>query len=223
MKASLILATLALGALVTHGATLTTTHYGSFAQVEPVLQFAPPFDFEARGASETLRIATLANGTAEVELPKTPNPWQNGLPHAFRVTYDANTQRAGLIFDTVFSSSTEVTLRPETNALLITAFTSVPGGSVQLNNLQLLSGLSVYGISTSAVADDNQGFDLVLLFTDLPLTQSWALGGQVTFAWPGDLPLDNQQWFSVSPAVVPEPATGVLLLGGLLLGLRRAR
>ncbi len=63
---------------------------------------------------------------------------------------------------------------------------------------------------------------LIAVNTIVWIVTAVILSGQVTFGWAGGLPPPAEQWFDASPVVVPEPATGLLLVfGALALGVRR--
>ncbi len=192
---------------------LTTQHFGSYAELEPLI--GGGMEFIAHGDTAKLQI--------EVP-PASPQQrpfdlWNDGVPHAFKVVYNPG-GIAGLSIDDEYTIEAPTLIDAATNGLLITAFTDAPGGAVVLDNLRItLPGFLVYPVNDQAQAPAT---DYLLVTTDLALAGGFILSGTVTFAWDGPLPPPANEWFEVTPVVViPEPAAVSLLLAGLTLLVRR--
>lgn len=193
---------------------LTTQHFGSYAEVEPLI--GGGLEFFARGDTDRLSITVPPDPPQEQPF----NLWNDGIPHAFKVVYNAG-GIAGLSIDDEYTIQAPATIDPATNGLLITAFSDVPGGSVVLQNLRItLPGFIMYTVNDDVQAP---AADYMLLTTDLALVNGFILSGTVTFEWDGSLPVPTHEWFEVAPVVViPEPAAAsLILLGGLALIARR--
>ncbi len=204
------------GALATpvFAGVIATEHFSTLAEVEA--HIIGGMEFVARGDTERLRI-TRVDPPEVAEMPF--DLWNNGVPHAFKVVYNAG-GIAGLSIDDLYTITEPVTISPDTNGLLVTAEALGAGRSVVLQNLIItLPGFLMYPVGDVASAPET---DYLLVETDLPLVGGFILSGTVTFTWDGDLPPPAEQWFEVTPVVIPEPASGVLaVLGLVLLGLRR--
>jgi hypothetical protein len=212
-------------------ATITTSHYSDLTDVFDYVINGPVFDFYARGDTEKTSMTVPPGGYAEALL--TPGVWASGDPQSFRVTYDPGTNRAGISLNNEFTSELPVTIHPDTNGLLVTAFTDQPGATVLVHNMrimQIVGGIPTFyppltdpPIQDAAAAPAT---DYLLIELDLPedlADYTFVLTGQVTFTWQGSSSPAANQWFEVSPVVTPEPAGGLLLMLGLLVsGLRRA-
>ncbi len=222
------------GVVVSSGlaASITTQHFSSIAEVNDYVINDPDFEFYARGDTEMTSMTAPPDGYDEA--PLTDGLWINGDPHSFRVAYDVDTNRAGISLDNEYTSELPIDIHPDTNGLLITAFTDVPGATVRVHNMRIIlkvgEALQYYPplgdppIADQALAPDT---DFLIIETDLALTDyTFVLAGQVTFSWPGgadDIPAGANQWFEVSPIVTPEPTGGVLALMGSVVFLRRRR
>jgi|GEM_PF-3635737 len=203
------------GALVWPAAAdlITTQHFGTLAEVQAYV--VDGFDFVARGDTAELRI-TRADPPAQAATPF--NLWNNGIPHGFKVVYNAG-GIAGISIDDLYVVQMPVTIDPATNGLLVTAFTEGSGRTVRLDNLRLtLPGFVMYDVPDVALAPPT---DYLLIETSLPLTDGFILSGTVTFSWSGSLPPAAEEWFEVAPVVVPEPTSMLALVGGVLLMVRR--
>ncbi len=216
--ASVVLALGLAGALGTPASayTIAAEHYATYAEVQS--HIIGGLDFFARGDTEKLRIISVSP-PGQGQTPY--NLWNNDIPHAFKVVYNAS-GIAGISIDDLYSITLPVTIDAATNGLLVTAFTDPVGRTVHLDHLQItLPSFQIYNVDAVAHASPT---DYLLVRTDLPLTDGFILSGQVTFAWSGSLPPPAEQWFEVSPVVTPEPAGAVLtLIGALLIGLPRRR
>ena len=196
-------------------AVITTQHFGTQAEVDA--HVIGGYEFFARGDTDKLRI-TRAAPPAMAELPFPL--WNNGVPHAFKVVYNAG-GIAGISIDDLYTIQEPVNIRPDTNGLLITALAAGQGRSVLVNNLIItLPGFIMHPVANAAAAPNT---DYLLVTTDLPLAGGFILSGTVTFNWAGAKPPPFEQWFEVAPVVVPEPAAGLLVTAGLLLAGRRRR
>lgn len=196
-------------------AIITTQHFGTQAEVDA--HVIGGYEFFARGDTENLRI-TRADPPAMAETPFTL--WNNGVPHAFKVVYNAG-GIAGISIDDLYTIQEPVDIRSDTNGLLITALAAGEGRSVLVDNLIItLPSFVMHNVPDAASAPAT---DYLLVTTDLPLSGGFILSGTVTFSWTGAQAPPLEQWFEVSPVVTPEPATGVLLAAGLLLAGRRGR
>jgi len=207
MRCVLALVLCGLSAASSYG-QITTQHFPTYE--EALNHVASGLEFTARADTEKMEV-TAADPPAHAETPF--DLWTNGVPHAFRVVYNAGST-TGISIDDRFAVISPVNVDPATNGLLLTAFTQMDGRQVRLDNLKLtLPGFQVYDVNDFALAAPP---DYLLITTDLPLAGSFILSGQVTFGWPGDLPPPAEQWFEASPVVVPEPsAAALLILGGL--------
>ena len=196
-------------------ASIDSAHYGSMSEVYQ--HVVAGFDFFARGDTEQLRM-TRAVPPEVNEMPFTL--WNNGIAHGFKVVYNAGGV-AGISIDDLYTVDVPVTINPETNGLLVTAFVEGADRSVRLDNLKItLPGFTMYDVGDSALAPAP---DYMLLTTDLPLTGGFILSGTVTFSWTGALAPRTDQWFEVAPVVTPEPASGLLALAGAALSFLRPR
>lgn len=192
---------------------INTQHFGSLAEVQT--HILGGLDFVARGDTQELRI-TRADPPGSATAPV--GPWNNGVPHAFKVVYNAGGV-AGISIDELYTVQVPVTINPATNGLLITAFVDGAGRGVTLGNLRItLPGFIMHEVGDAADAPPT---DYMLVDTSLPLVDGFILSGTVQFNWTGGLPPPAEQWFEVAPVVIPEPATVLLLAGGVLTGLRR--
>jgi len=192
---------------------IATQHFSSQAEVDA--HVVGGYEFFARGDTQKLRI-TRTDPPAAAETPFTL--WNDGVPHAFKVVYNAG-GIAGISIDDLYTIQVPVTIRPDTNGLLITALAAGDGCGVQLGNLVItLPGFVMHNVADTAAAP---GTDYLLVTTGLPLAGGFILSGTVTFNWAQSLPPPVEQWFEVAPVVVPEPAAGLLLSAGLLLARRR--
>lgn len=198
-----------------YSAIITTQHFGTQAEVDA--HVIGGYDFFARGDSEKLRMTRTAP-PATAELPF--SLWNNGVPHAFKVVYNAN-GIAGISIDTLYTIDQPVSIDADTNGLLITAFAGGQGLSVLVSNMNItLPNFTIHPVADIASAP---GTDFLLVGTDLPLAGGFILNGTVTFNWTGTMPPAADQWFEVAPVVTPEPAAGALVMAGLLLASRRRR
>jgi len=196
-------------------ALITTEHYHTWAEVEA--HVIGGFEFFARGDTEKLRM-TRTDPPAEAHVPF--DIWNSGVPHGFKVVYNAG-GIAGISIDDVYTVQLPVSISPLTNGLLVTAFADGADRSVLVSNLKLtLPPFNIYDVGDVAFAPAT---DYLLIETDLPLAGGFILSGTVTFSWSGSLPPADQQWFEVTPVITPEPAAyGLLLAGPLLLRIRRS-
>jgi hypothetical protein len=213
MKTTLALLLCSFLAAPVFATAITTQHFGTQAEVDA--HVIGGYEFFARGDTEKLRLTrTDPAGMAELPFPL----WNNGVPHAFKVVYNAG-GIAGISIDDLYTIQEPVTIRPDTNGLLITAFAAGTGRSVLVSNLVItLPGFVMYPVPDIASAPNT---DFLLTTTDLPLAGGFILSGTVTFNWTGAMPPPVEQWFEVAPVVVPEPAAGLLATAGLLLAGRR--
>lgn len=194
---------------------INTRHFGNFAEVQA--HILGGLDFVARGDTQELRI-TRADPPGSATAPV--GPWNNGIPHAFKVVYNAG-GIAGLSIDELYAVEFPVTINSATNGLLITAFVEGAGRGVRLENLRItLPGFIMHDVGDIALAPPT---DYMLVDTALPLVDGFILSGTVRFDWTGALPPPAEQWFEVSPVVIPEPAGAAILIAGALTGLRRRR
>ena len=192
---------------------ISTQHFTSLAEVQA--HILGGFDFVARGDTQELRI-TRADPPGSAAAPV--GPWNNGIPHAFKVVYNAG-GIAGISIDELYTVEFPVTINPATNGLLITAFVDGAGRGVTLANLRItLPGFIMHEVGDTADAPPT---DYMLVDTSLPLVDGFILSGTVQFNWTGSLPPPAEQWFEVAPVVIPEPATVMLLAGGAVGRLRR--
>ncbi len=215
------------------GDTFQTWNFGSMSEVEQVLVSQPPLDFYARGDTEMTSMTVPSSGDY-IETPIPDGLWINGGAHSFRVTYDVDTQRAGISIDNQYVSELPVTLDPDTNALLITAFADLPGGSVTVHNMRMIEvigGAFHYyppigdpAIGAEAAAPSGGDEYLLIQHDTIDFTEhTWVLAGQVTMEWDGEMPSGDHQWFEIAPAVVPEPGSLLTLVMGGVLALWRRR
>ena len=188
---------------------ITTEHFSSFAEVQA--RVIGGFDFYARGDTEKLQ-ETRTNPYSQQQLPF--NLWNNGIAHGFKVVYNAS-GIAGISIDDLYSIEMPVTIDPRTDGLLVTALASAPGSSVLVSNLKLtMPGMVIYNVNDTASAPNT---DYLLIDTHLPLVGSFILSGTVTFSWSGSMPPPDQQWFEVTPVVLPEPAAGGMMAAAATL------
>lgn len=196
------------------GYTIDTQHFASPTEVNDYVTGG--YDFFTRGDTEQVRVTVPPDsGTEPFGL------WNNGVAHAFRVSYYPD-GIVGMSIDDQFEVQMPVTIDPDTNGLLVTAVAQGGAGrSVTVDNLILTDAAwNWYLIEDAAVAP---GDDYLLVETDLPLTEPFILSGTVTFAWEGEIAPSSEQWFEVTPVVVPEPACGLLLMVTASLGMFRRR
>jgi hypothetical protein len=215
MKTAIAIILCSLLAAPAFSAIITTQHFGTQAEVDA--HVIGGYEFFGRGDTEKLRI-TRTDPPAMAELPFPL--WNNGVPHAFKVVYNLN-GIAGISIDDLYTIQEPVSIREDTNGLLITALAARQGGSVLLSNLNItLPNFTIHPVGDTAAAPNT---DYMLVTTDLPLAGGFILNGTVTFSWAGTMPPPIDQWFEVAPVVTPEPAAGVLVTAGLLLAGRRRR
>jgi hypothetical protein len=213
MKTTIAIILCSVLAVPAFSAIITTQHFGTQAEVDA--HVIGGYDFFARGDTEKLRI-TRTDPLAMAELPFPL--WNNGVPHAFKIVYNAG-GIAGISIDDLYTIQEPVNIRPDTNGLLITAFAAGQGRSVLVSNMNItLPSFTIHPVPDIASAPNT---DYLLVSTDLPLAGGFILNGTVTFNWAGTKPPPIEQWFEVAPVVTPEPATGALVMAGLLLAGRR--
>lgn len=203
-------------AMPTFAAMIETEHFSTFAEVQQ--HVIGGFDFFARGDTQLLR----ETRTSPYSQQTLPFPlWNDGVAHGFKVVYNAS-GIAGISIDDLYTIEMPVTIDPRTDGLLITALADAPGSAVHVNNLKLtFPGFVIYDVFDTANAPNT---DYLLIATHLPLINSFILSGTVTFNWTGSLPPPDQQWFEVTPVVLPEPASaGLLAAASALLPLLRRR
>lgn len=196
-------------------------HFATQAEVDSYV--VGGYDFFARADHE----ATTVRIDEDVYSDTIPGGvWLDDADQAFRVTYDATNGRVGITFADGFSTTTELTLT-EADALLVQAYADVPAATVTVKNMAVRQGMDIYqtdppATQVSAAGEGpNAGFLLLDMRELVDLTESWRLGGQVSFAWEGDPPAAASQWFQVTPVRIPEPTSCALVILGFLFSRRR--
>jgi hypothetical protein len=209
---------------------VSTQFFETWAEVDQVVTGG--FEFYARGDTDHVRL-TRATPLAVEESPY--DLWVSGVERSFQVTYNFGGIPAGIRMDDIHAVfDTDIPIDAETHHLLVTAWLPEGGGGgarssgveVALTNLKVtLPNLTIHNVGVDLVTDGTARY--LLIETDVPLTGGFILSGAVAFTWddPNDPPPPPpDQWFEVSPVRIPEPAGGLLALGGvLLIGLRRRR
>jgi hypothetical protein len=211
-------------------ANTVATHFASEAEALAQMSSTLPFEFVGRldtaGMTATENIAPGSSQCRPFSL------WNSSEPHAFEVVYNGSEDLAGVRLDYGLAETNPVSLSldPETNGFLITAFAGSQSLHVTMSNLQIVlvggNGFPLPPVALGAVAAAPATDYLLLELTDLPegvsLANGFVLGGEVTFTWQGSMAPPDQQWIEVAPVVIPEPTgLGLLGLGGLVLGIRR--
>jgi hypothetical protein len=202
-------------------ATITTQHFNTWAEVQQVV--VGGMEWTARGDTEQLSLTPTDAPPSRVAVDY--DLWSSGFETAFTVVYNAPGSPIGITVDDVQaiyeSPQPPILVDEETNGLLVTAFAAGAGRTIELHNLKItLPGFQMYDVGDIAYAPDT---DYMLIETDLPLTDGFILSGQAVMSWTGPLAPSAEHWFEVTPVVTPEPGSGLLLVGGLLLGVIRRR
>jgi hypothetical protein len=213
-RATVLLLTAALATAPALADMITTTHFASMAEVEDYV--IGGFEFFARGDTKALSV-TVTDPPAYAGTPF--GLWNDGIPHGFKVVYNTTGGFAAISIDDLYIISAPVQIHDDTNGILVTAFSQVPGASVLVDNLVITTAdFQMFGVNDVSAAPPT---DYMLIETDLPLPESFILSGTVTFDWEGNLPAPQDLWFEVTSVVVPEPGSLALLALGSLLMLRR--
>lgn len=180
-------------------------------------------EFTAIADTESVGISATSDPLAGVTTPY--YLWAAEVPRAFQVTYNPTGDVQGMSVDTTLAMMEATPIETATNGLLISGRAIGGGRQVSLTNLIItLPGFVMYPVGDTLLADATlQPEDYLLVTTDLPLANGFILSGSVSFDWSGDLvpTLPQEQWFSVAPVMVPEPAAIVLLAAGALGSWRR--
>ena len=188
---------------------VSTRHFSSFEQVQP--HISAGFEFVARADTENLRLTVDSPPAAD----STPfGIWNEGVPHAFKVVYNAS-GLAGIEIDDLFADQT-APISPQTNGLLITAHAAgEPLASAHVANLRLtLPDFTILDIADAAAAPAT---DYLLLETTAPLAAGFILSGTVEFDWAETIPPPADLWFEAAPVVVvPEPTSLISLAAAIL-------
>lgn len=188
------------------------------------------FEFFARGDTDHVRL-TRANPPVVEETPY--DLWTNSVSRGFKVVYNMMGIPAGISIDDVSSIfDTLIPIDELTSHLLVTAYIPSLGRDpnstpveVSLTNLKLtLPDLSIHDVGADLVTNGSDRY--LLIATDDVLMNGFILSGSVEFTWSGgsEPPEPDEQWFEVSPVLVPEPVGVVMaLLGTLMIGRLRPR
>ncbi len=196
-----------------------TTVYDNTADVEAVVIAGRELFF--RGDTEHVRL-TQVNPPNVVETPY--DLWESGVGRGFRAVYNLMGTPAGIGIDDVEAISPgPIPINEETNGLLISAFAPLTGLRVELSNLKLtLPDLTIHDIPVVVDAQSNEQYLIAEVGDEVDLTAGFIVSGTVAFTWDGGtIPAPADQWFEVTPVVVPEPSACLLLLCGLPLLRRR--
>lgn len=200
---------------------LGTQHLTSQAAVDAL--GLTGFEFTAQADTERVGISSAFDPLAGVTTPY--YLWTADVPRAFQVTYNPTGDVQGMSVDTTLAMMEATQIETAANGLLISGRALGGGRQVSLTNLVItLPSFTMYPVGDTLLADATlQPEDYLLVTTDLPLANGFILSGSVSFDWSGDLvPTSPQeQWFSVSPVMVPEPAALVLVAAGVLGAWRR--
>lgn len=219
----LAIALLTCGCLVAPASatTITTQHFDTWAEVQQVV--IGGMEWFARGDTQEVSLTPAASPQDRVAVPY--NLWNSGFLTAFTVVYNPTGSPIGMTIDDVMAiyetPAPPIVVDSRTNGLLVTAFATGAGRSVEVRNLKItLPGFQIYDIGDIAFAPTT---DYMLIETDLPLTGGFILSGQAVMTWTGPLAPPAEQWFEVTPVVTPEPGSALLMLGGLVMSVLRRR